>query len=127
MSRHEFPDFPPPRVWEFGETNHHREGVSRDRCRPERPDFPIFHTLREREFGKYGTIPLETHPAWVYCRGMATPRCRIHDVRLFCPVCLAAKGGAAQSEAKAAASRANGKLGGRPRKRERKTKKGEQR
>ena len=41
---------------------------------------------------------------------MKTPKCLKHNIRLICPACL----GAARSERKSAASRANGKLGGRP-------------
>jgi len=42
--------------------------------------------------------------------------CPVHDVPLICPVCVGASGGSMKSEAKANASRNNGKLGGRPRK-----------
>ena len=44
------------------------------------------------------------------------PICKIHKVKLVCPACIGAAGGSARSEAKAEASRENGKLGGRRRK-----------
>ena len=45
-------------------------------------------------------------------------KCAIHNVPLvcFCPVCRGLAGGSKTSKAKSAASRANGRLGGRPKK-----------
>jgi hypothetical protein len=42
--------------------------------------------------------------------------CPIHGVQLTCHKCIAAEGGSSTSKAKAAASRANGAKGGRPKK-----------
>lgn len=47
-------------------------------------------------------------------------RCKIHDVALICPACVGAVGGTAKTCQKAKAARENGRLGGRPRKRQRK-------
>ena len=46
------------------------------------------------------------------------PKCPIHKIALVCPACRAAKAGSVTSRQKAAAARANGKLGGRPRKKQ---------
>ena len=47
---------------------------------------------------------------------MPAPKCPTHHVALVCPCCEQARRGAVASDAKAAAARANGKRGGRPRK-----------
>jgi hypothetical protein len=51
-----------------------------------------------------------------YASVMPMPRCPIHRIALVCPACRAAVAGSVSTEKKAAASRANGRLGGRPKK-----------
>src|SRR5580704_16238341 len=56
----------------------------------------------------------KNHHVRLFSTHMPTVRCPIHKIPLVCPACRAAKAGSVTSDQKAAASRENGKLGGRP-------------
>src|ERR1039457_5117946 len=79
--------------------------------------------VHRREHGRTGGVMseatargppnLHSQAAWdSVVSTMKVPRCKIHNVRLICPACVGAAGGATTSKEKAQAARANGRLGG---------------